>query len=134
MTKPSARLASILLKKELPTPLYILEYKEEDNSYEHNDISIKKTLNMVAGTYICINLVNGNMYVGSAGFKRMYARFRAHLYSLTVGSVLVRQAILKYGQVKEPFAFVVIEAATDHTRDSVLASEGGAKIYKQTKS
>lgn len=121
VTKPSCKLASILLEKELPTPLYILEYKKEGDSSEHREISVKKKLNSVAGTYMCINLINGNIYVGSAGLNRMYARFRNHLYSLTTGSVLVKQAILKYGQVN--FAFVVIEVAGDHTRKSVLASE-----------
>lgn len=51
-----------------------------------NKLSVKKTLNSVAGTYICINLENGNMYVGSAGIKRMYMRFISHLYLLAQGS------------------------------------------------
>ena len=67
---------------------------------------MKKTLNSVAGTYICINLENGNMYVGSAGIKRMYMRFRSHLYLLANGSKVVKNAVLKYGQ--KNFAFVVI--------------------------
>ncbi len=63
------------------------------------------------GVYICINLVNGKMYVGSAALNRMFRRFRAHLYLAAGGSKLVNRAVLKYGLIN--FSFIVIETVSE---------------------
>ena len=68
--------------------------------------------------------MNGNMYVGSASFKRMYARFRSHLYLAASGSIIVNKAVLKYGL--DNFAFVAIETLPDHLQSdkkAILALE-----------
>lgn len=62
------------------------------------------------------------MYVGSAGIKRMYMRFRSHLYLLANGSMVVKNAVLRYGQ--KNFAFVVIETvANPEDKKSILSLE-----------
>lgn len=106
---PSSRLTNILSQHNLPKPVYILEpfYSIEGRG----NIGVKKTLNNLAGVYICINLVNGNMYVGSASFKRMYMRFLGHLYLKAGGSKIVNKAVLKYGLLF--LVFVVIETVSD---------------------
>jgi group I intron endonuclease len=66
---------------------------------------VKQAIRSLAGIYVIINLVNGDMYVGSAVTGRMYIRFHKHLYS--TGSVKVAAAVRKYGLSN--FAFIVIE-------------------------
>ena len=100
---PSDKLTKILSLHNLPKPTYILENGGDKGG-------IKKTLNSISGVYICINLVNGNMYVGSASLTRMYRRFRVHLYLAKGGSLLVNRAVKKYGV--ENFAFIVIETVS----------------------
>lgn len=124
--KPSTRLADILKRNNLSNPVFILEYKEITASSlskdAYSDISVKKTLNSIGGVYLCINLENGHMYVGSSAFKRMYNRFRSHLYLLSTGSKIVKNAVLKYGN--KNFAFVVIETVANPTdKTSLLALE-----------
>jgi group I intron endonuclease len=107
--KPSNRLTQIFSQHNLPKPVYILEYFG-------NKTGVKKTLNNVAGVYICINLVNGKMYVGSAAFNRMFRRYRGHLYLASGGSNIVNKAVLKYGLIN--FAFIVIETVSaEHNQD-----------------
>lgn len=79
--------------------------------------SVKKTLNSISalrplrralglpdgGVYVCINLVNGKMYVGSAYLNSMYRRYRGHLYLAKGGSKIVNNSVLKYGLIN--FAF-----------------------------
>jgi len=67
-------------------------------------------MNSISGVYICINLFNSNMYVGSASLAGMYRRFRGHLYLAKGGSILVNRAVKKYG-IKN-FAFIVIETVS----------------------
>lgn len=100
---PCTRLKSILIKNNLNDPVFILEY----NPVNKIDLSVKSTLNSIAGTYLCINLINGNIYVGSASIKCMYRRYTGHLLKGQGGSILVKRAVEKYGL--ENFAFVVIE-------------------------
>jgi hypothetical protein len=100
---PSERLNQILSLHNLPKPVYILEYGG-------NKGGIKKTLNSLSGVYICINLVNGNMYVGSASLTGMYKRFRGHLYFVKGGSILVNRAENKSGF--KNFVFIVIETVS----------------------
>jgi len=103
VTIPSDTLTKILSSHNLPKPAYILEYGA-------NKGGIKKTLNSISGVYICINLFNSNMYVGSASLAGMYRRFRGHLYLAKGGSILVNRAVKKYG-IKN-FAFIVIETVS----------------------
>lgn len=123
VVNPSSRLTNILSQHNLPKPVYILESFDSEGKIGIKK-DIKKILNNVAGVYICINLVNGNMYVGSASFKRMYARFRSHLYLAASGSIIVNKAVLKYGL--DNFAFVAIETLPDHLQSdkkAILALE-----------
>ena len=100
---PSDKLTKILSLHNLPKPTYILENGGDKGG-------IKETLNSISGVYICINLVNGKMYVGSASLARMYRRFRVHLYLAKGGSLIVNRAVKKYGV--ENFAFIVIETVS----------------------
>ena len=61
-------------------------------------LSIKTTLNSIAGTYLCFNLINGNIYVGSASINCMYRRYSGHLHpSKGKGvSILVKRAVLPH--------------------------------------
>ena len=86
VTKPSTKLNQILYSNNLPKPVFILESGG-------NKLGIKKTLNNISGIYICINLINSNMYVGSASLAGMYRRFRAHLYLAKGGNLLVNRAL-----------------------------------------
>lgn len=119
--EPSIRLTEILSRNKLSKPIQIIESTEIIPKISKSLVSqavqekfkkgssIKKTLNNIAGVYICINLINGKMYVGSASLNGMYRRFRGHLYlgANARGSKLVNRAVLKYGLIN--FAFVVIE-------------------------
>ena len=86
--------------------------------------AIQKALKPVGGIYIIINLVNGNMYVGSAIVHRIGNRLHKHLYGGS-GSSLVWVAVQKYGLSN--FAFVLIEsvASIDNKQDNsqLLARE-----------
>ena len=123
---PSNRLTQLLLKHKLPNPVYILEHEPQgpqgSEENEENIViiqgplpspqvsgegSVKKTLNSISGVYVCINLVNGKMYVGSAYLNSMYRRYRGHLYLAKGGSKIVNNSVLKYGLIN--FAFIVIE-------------------------
>lgn len=101
---PSNKLKEILTKYEI-IPEYILETTKDDNN--KIKFSIKSLLNSFAGVYICINKVNGKIYVGSASQGRMYRRFRGHIYLAKGGSTIVNSAINKYGI--NNFAFVVVK-------------------------
>ena len=123
---PSNRLTQLLLKHKLPNPVYILEHEPQgpqgSEENEENIViiqgllpsvlthphvsgggSVKKTLNSISGVYVCINLVNGKMYVGSAYLNSMYRRYRGHLYLAKGGSKIVNNSVLKYGLIN--FAF-----------------------------
>ena len=99
----SPRLKSILIKNNLPKPIFMLEFDPIDKI----NLPVKKTLNSIAGTYICINLINKKLYVGSASINCMYRRYTGHLLKGIGGSINVSRAVLKYGL--KNFAFVVIE-------------------------
>ena len=59
---PSTILKSILIKNNLNDPVFILESKPINKI----DLSVKSTLNSIAGKQLSIQLINGNIYVGSA--------------------------------------------------------------------
>jgi hypothetical protein len=77
---PSSRLQSILDKNNLNNYKYAMEYDPKNKI----ELPIKATLNSLPGAYVCINLVNGNMYVGSASINCMYRRYAALPYGLIV--------------------------------------------------
>jgi group I intron endonuclease len=85
----------------------MLEY----NPINKLSLAIKQTLNSIAGTYICINLINGKSYVGSASINCMYRRYSGHLLKGIGGNILLKRSVLKYGL--ENFAFIVIETTNE---------------------
>lgn len=112
---PSNRLKHILTIHELD-PRILLEYSIESFTKD-----LKRTLNENAGIYLCINLVNGKLYVGSASKGYMYDRYRAHIHrAKKQGSKLVNAAVEKYGVSN--FAFVVLEYVPNQ-KDIILLRE-----------
>ena len=115
---PSSRLKTILNKYNLTNPVYVLEH----NPINKLSLPVKQTLNSIAGAYLCINLINGHIYVGSASKNCMYRRYTAHLNNAKGGSVLVNRAVKKYGL--ENFAFVVIETTSEvNNKEEILRIE-----------
>lgn len=70
--KPSDRLIKILKIYNLKGIYYL----ESNGDKKH----IKIILNREASVYLCINLCNGELYVGSASKGYVYSRYRAHLF------------------------------------------------------
>nr|YP_007475410.1 hypothetical protein H888_mgp35 [Microbotryum cf. violaceum BFL-2013]AGE14623.1 hypothetical protein [Microbotryum cf. violaceum BFL-2013] len=97
----SARLKAILNKNGIK-PVATWENLDSPTTKQTVTSSIKRC----AGVYGIINLINGDMYVGSGICGRMHIRFHKHLYGLN-GSHLVSLAVKKYGL--DNFAFIVIE-------------------------
>lgn len=106
-TIPSERLKEILNRKNICTYRYILEC----NPINSLNLPIKYTLNSIAGIYLCINLINEKIYVGSAGINNMYRRYSGHLLNSRGGSILVNRAVKKYGL--KNFTFIVVETISD---------------------
>lgn len=106
-TVPSSRLNAILIKKKISSYVFILEH----NRVNPINLPIKQTLNSVAGVYLCINLIDGKMYVGSASINAMYRRFSGHMLNSPGGSIRVNRAVSKYNL--ENFAYVVIETTSN---------------------
>ena len=79
---------------------------------------MKQTLNNIAGVYLCINLFNGSMYVGSASINCMYRRYSGHLLKGKGGSLLVKSAVKKHGL--NNFAFVVIETTVEVKNKNII--------------
>ena len=67
--------------------------------------TVYPTIKPIAGVYMILNLVTGDIYVGSAITGKMPNRFHRHLFGLS-GNKLVAAAILKYGLSN--FAFTVV--------------------------
>lgn len=113
-----------ILNEHTIKPVHIIEMQSSDRIDTKNESSVKKLLNSFAGIYICINKVNGHMYVGSAGKSLMYRRYRGHIHLAKGGSVLVNRAINKYG-IKN-FAFIVVEVVPEEytlNKDYILKLE-----------
>lgn len=73
VTVPSKRLQEILKIHKL-VPKIVIECSDKAVK-----TGIKTTLIKNAGIYMCINLINGNYYVGSASKGYIYDRYQAHL-------------------------------------------------------
>ena len=76
----------------------------------------------LAGVYIIINLINNDIYIGSAITGRIPNRFHKHLYGFT-GSILVASAVKKYGL--KNFAFVVVDTVGNVVtqEDNIILTE-----------
>lgn len=95
-------------------PIFYLESNGETKN-------CKNILNREAGIYLCINLYNGKLYVGSASKGYIYRRYRCHLFpSKNIGSQIVKKALLKYGISN--FAFVVLETL-ENNKELILSKE-----------
>uniref|UniRef100_A0A896Z2P5 GIY-YIG endonuclease n=1 Tax=Coniophora olivacea TaxID=85977 RepID=A0A896Z2P5_9AGAM len=115
---PSDRLEYFLKEKNITNYVHAMEYEPK----QVIDQPVKSTLNSKAGTYLCINLVNGKKYVGSASQGGMYNRYCGHLLGGHGGSQNVKAAVKKYGI--ENFAFLVLETNENgKIRDEILATE-----------
>jgi group I intron endonuclease len=101
----SARLSCILDKYNKLTPIGIWENLQDPNV----KAQVVSDLKSYAGVYVIVNLVNGNMYVGSAISKKIAARFRKHLYGGS-GSKIVNSAVQKYGLSN--FAFILVDTVS----------------------
>lgn len=74
--------------------------------YPNIKLVILQTIKSLGGIYAIVNLITGDMYVGSAIVGRVGNRFHKHLFGGS-GSKLVWAAVSKYGLAN--FAFVVLE-------------------------
>lgn len=89
---------------------------------------IQSFIRPFAGVYLIVNLVNGNMYVGSAIASRMPNRFHKHLYGGS-GSALVDAAVQKYGL--DQFAFILLGTLSPFTsapESFALWGKGNAEL------
>lgn len=108
---PSKRLQYIIDLHKL-TPVIFIEYTSTASNK-----GIKTSLNRNAGVYMCVNLINGNLYVGSASKGYLYDRYRAHIHKAKKqGSKIVNYAVDRYGI--DNFAFVVLEHV--HNEKSII--------------
>jgi group I intron endonuclease len=87
-------------------------------------VQVISDLKSYAGVYAIVNLINGNMYVGSAISNKIANRFDKHLYGGS-GSKLVKNAVKKYGL--SSFAFILLgtipEIVTKEDNQSLLNLE-----------
>lgn len=74
--------------------------------------AVQQAVKPFGGVYIIINLLTGDMYVGSGIIGRIGNRFHQHLFGGS-GSKLVWAAVQKYGLSN--FAFVIIETVDSVT-------------------
>lgn len=123
---PSNRLQTILKAMKIEA-VCAIEYVTTENQiavYQKTSASVKKTLNTFCGVYICVNMVNGHIYVGSAILGRIYRRFSGHLLNGKGGSEILKRAIAKHGL--ENFAFVVAKLVPENEikdKTSLIALE-----------
>lgn len=111
----STRLKAILDKNQIK-PVAAWENLDLPTTKQTVMSSIRKN----AGVYGIINLINGDIYVGSGINGRMHIRFHKHLYGLN-GSYLVSLAVKKYGL--DNFAFIIIETIEDFDATSQLDNQ-----------
>jgi group I intron endonuclease len=106
---PSLKLQEILSKNNLK-PLRTWENLHQDGVKKAVQTRVKD----IMGIYAIVNLVTGDLYVGSAVKGRMRNRFHKHLFGGT-GSIITYAAVLKYGLSN--FAFVILESVEGSVND-----------------
>ena len=106
---PSTKLQEILSKNKLKP---IRRWENLNNPGVKEEV--KKGVKNIGGIYAVINLVTGDMYIGSAVKGRMGNRFHKHLFGGT-GSKIVYATVLKYGLSN--FAFVVLESVMNENNE-----------------
>lgn len=99
---PSPKLCEILSKNKM-SPVRAWENLDKPETKKE----VQKRVKNVGGIYAVVNLLTGDLYIGSAVTGRMGNRFHKHLFGGT-GSAIVRAAVLKYGLSN--FAFVILES------------------------
>lgn len=75
---------------------------------------VQSAVRPLAGVYLIVNLVTGDMYVGSGITNRIGNRFHKHLFGGT-GSKPVAAAVTQYGL--DNFAFIVLDTLSDTITD-----------------
>ena len=87
---------------------------------------VQSAVRPLAGVYLIVNLVTGDMYVGSGITHKIGNRFHKHLFGLS-GSVKVAPAVVKFGL--DQFAFVLLATLpgviTEEDNADLLALEQG---------
>lgn len=106
---PSKKLQEILSRNKLNP---IRRWENLNNPGVKQEV--QKRVKNIGGIYAVINLVTGDMYIGSAVKGRMGNRFHKHLFGGT-GSMIVCAAVLKYGLSN--FAFVVLESVMNENNE-----------------
>jgi group I intron endonuclease len=83
----------------------------------------------LAGVYMILNLVTGDIYIGSAITGKMPNRFHKHLFGFS-GNQILAAAVQKYGLSN--FAFIVLETlpnvVSKEENKDLLTSPTGQKI------
>lgn len=99
--EPSSKLQVILSKNKM-SPLR----RWENLHLPETKQKVQRRVKNIGGIYAIINLVTGDIYIGSAVTGRIGNRFHKHLFGRT-GSIITYAAVLKYGLSN--FAFIVLE-------------------------
>lgn len=112
---PSSKLQAILSKNKMSPVrrwenLHLPETKQK----------VQRRVKNISGIYAIINLVTGDIYIGSAVTGRMGNRFHKHLFGGT-GSIITYAAVLKYGLSN--FAFIILEST-----ESPINEESNKKL------
>jgi len=108
---PSLKLQDILAKNKMSPVgrwenLHLLGAKKR----------VQTAVKDIGGIYAIINLVTGDMYIGSAVTGRMGNRFHKHLFGGT-GNIITYAAVLKYDLSN--FAFVVLEFTEERPNEKM---------------
>lgn len=98
---PSPKLQDILSKNKI-SPVRTWENLHLPETKQ----MVQRRVKNIGGIYAIINLVTGDMYIGSAVTGRIGNRFHKHLFGGT-GSVITYAAVLKYRLSN--FAFTILE-------------------------
>ena len=119
-TACSSRLQAILFKHNI-IPLAIWENLHEKGKKVL--VLVQRDISALAGVYVIINLVTGDLYVGSGFTGRLAVRYYKHLISGN-GSSIVWAAVQKYGL--ENFAFTLV-----HIAPSIVKLEDNKELMER---
>jgi group I intron endonuclease len=81
----------------------------------------------LAGVYMILNLITGDIYVGSAITGNMPNRFHKHLFGLN-GNKLVAAAVLKYGLSNFVFTVLAILFENKSKQPTVITKENNPEL------